>query len=718
MSITARPTDPALPADGLDALLRPQSVALIGASGDPGKIGGRMLKLLIDHGFRGAIHPVNPGRERVQGLAAIASIEDLPDGVDLAVVALPAKAVVDAIEQLGARGVRAAIVLSSGFGELGPEGRTREQKLAESAHRHGMRLLGPNCQGAVHLHAQMAATFATCFVERPLRPGPLALVCQSGAVAQMAYNMLDDYAAGLAAWISTGNEADLDVWSVLAGLLPDRQVRANLVYLEGLKSLDALQTVARRALDLGKPVIALQPGRSRAAAKAALTHTGALVSSLRVMDAVFARYAIIRAETMTDFAALGAMAALEKPPPGPRIAILTNSGGLGVMCIDDGEAEGLVPAELSSETIAALKSHLPGFAAVANPVDVTAQLVQDRSLLYKALAALADDDGVDIIIAAIGVAGAGYDLDMIEASLVAAQKAAGKLVAVLWVGAVKGFARRLNAAGVPCFEDPALGLRAIGRLTRYHRSREGVLADLAARDRETPRDAAATLSGAEGILDEQAGKALIARYGVPVVPERQAGSADAAAEAATAIGYPVAIKILSEEIAHKTEVGGVFLGVANEPGAREAFERIAAITRDRLGSEASPRAIVQPMLPDGIELSLGLTRDPAIGQAVVLGAGGRLVELLDDTEILLHPVLRADVERALGSLRVGRLLEGYRGAPPVDTDPLIDAVMAFARFVAAEGACLAEVDVNPLIVAPGGAVHAVDALVITKDPKA
>ncbi len=693
---------------GLAALLDPKSIAVVGASDDPTKIGGRLLRFLADYGFTGEVLPVNPTRDTVAGLPALRSAEHLPDGVDLAVVVTAAGAAREAVQACARRGVRACVVLSSGFGELDAEGERAQRELVATARAHGMRLLGPNCQGVANLASGAVTSFSSTFTNFGLRDGPVAIVSQSGAVAGMLAALQHQHATGLRYWVATGNEADVTVAELVDAVLDDPGVRVVQAYCEHLADVPRLVAAAAKARRLGKAVLMVKAGATEAGARAAGSHTGALAQPEAVVEAFLRRHGVVRARSLTELSGLSRVFETCAPARGNRVGIVSNSGGLGVMMADAALAEGLELAELTGGTREALRAVLPPFAAVGNPVDVTGQIVQQPHLLTRVLPALAADPWVDIVLVALGIVGPTYDIDAITddiAALHAEAAARGVLVAAVSVGGRPELAERLAARGVPTFDDDSACVRAVARFAEH-----------SAWLRRTPPPAApavaAPLPPGTGLLSEHASKELMVSWGLPVVSGRLVASP--AAAAAVDLPYPLVVKLCSPAAAHKTELGAVRLGLTDARAVARAAAEVLAAGRTA-GVEPIEGVRVERMVRGGVEVSVGATWDPVFGPTVLVGSGGVHVEVLRDFRLLIPPLDRAAVVDAVRSCAIHPLLTGARGAEPLDVDALVDLVLRFGERFAATGGALSEIDLNPVFVLSDGVVVA-DALVRVADP--
>lgn len=694
----------------LSAVFRPRAIAVVGASDDPVKIGGRPLAFLLRHGYPGRVFPVNPARATVQGLPAFPSIGAIPEPVDLAIVVVPAERVLESLEEAAAKGVRAAIVFSSGFAEVGPAGRVAQARLRELAERTGLRIIGPNCQGFAHLPSRLVATFASPFLEPGLATGPIAMVSQSGAMAGMIYEMARVAGLGLNYWVSTGNEADVQAAEILAEVVEDEETRVACCYLEDIKDAGRFRRALARAHRRGVPVFVLKSGRSAVGRRAASSHTGALAGEDAVYDAVFADWGAIRCADPAELLALP-QAFLGYREAGRRVAILSNSGGLGVLSVDLCVDLGLVPAEFTPETTAVLRAALPDFAAAANPVDLTAQMLTDPGMLARVLPALEADPGVDAIVFQIALLGAATDLARLVGDVAAVARSTRKVVAVSCPQ--RPVVEAFRAGGVLAFDDASVALRSLACLAQATARRARWL-DRATLDAPPPPPAPAVPAGRAGepFLNEWESQRLLAPFGLPLVDTVFVSAAAAAPAAAEQLGYPVVVKVCAAALPHKSDVGGVALGLADRAAVAEACRRLEANVRAAAPGVALDGFLVQRQVRGALELALGVKVDPIFGPVVLVGSGGVLIEVLRDFRLLLPPIDAAAAEEALRSLRIGPLWDGVRGSAPLDLPAAVELLQQLGEAARSLGASVKEIDLNPVAVGRHGeGVTILDALV-------
>jgi acetate---CoA ligase (ADP-forming) len=684
------------------ALLRPQSVAIIGASADPTKMTGRPIGYLQRHGFAGEIWPVNPRAETIAGLPCFADVASLPGAPDAAIVLLGPERAEAAVRDLARRGCQAAIVLASGYGEANAEGARRQEALKQAA--GAMRLLGPNTIGLVNLTdgIMLSATGALEVGELPA--GRISVVSQSGGILGSLLSRAADRGIGFAKLVSTGNEADLDSSDLIAELLEDPATDVIAVYMEGLRRPEAFRSAARRAAELGKPIVVYKVGRSESGARAATSHTGAMAGADRVYDAMFRQYGVIRAEAFTDLLDIPAALVTGRRMAGQRVAILTSTGGAGTLLADNCGLAGIEVAPPDAVTAARLATLLDEDQATVgrNPVDVT--LAGLRPDLFRgAITALLESPGYDAVVVVIGSSALAAP-DLVAGAIVECQAQSDKPVLAYVSPHAPHLVRLLNGQGIAAFATPESCASVVRALQR--RALPPAPGALAA-------DPSLLAGLPAGNLNEAESKALFARFGLPVTREHVAADATGAAAAARALGGEVVLKILSRAIAHKSELGGVKLGLTAEQVPAACAEMLARL---RAAGAPEPEGfLVQERVRGGVEMILGFHRDPQLGPVLLLGAGGVAAELFQDTALRLLPIARADAEAMLEELKAARLLRGWRGAPPADMAALVDAILAFAALAAAAGDRLLEAEINPLFVLPEGqGVRAADGLAVLR----
>jgi acetate---CoA ligase (ADP-forming) len=676
-------------AASLSPFFEPSSVAVVGASRRRGSIGGELFRNVLEADFQGAAYPVNRGGEPVAGVRGYGSISEIPDEVELAVICVPGPRVLEAAEEALEKGVRALCVISSGFAETGAAGAERQEQLLALVRSHGARLLGPNCLGIASSKPKLNATFAP----RALPPGRIGFSSQSGA---LGLALLEQGAGrlGFSAFVSIGNKADVSSNDLLEWWEDDPETDVVLLYLESFGNPRKFARLSRRVARR-KPILALKAGATAAGAKAASSHTAALAGSEAAVDALFHQAGVLRARTLEELVDVAGLLSSQPLPRGRRVGVLTNAGGLGILCADACEAAGLELPELTQETRDALAEALPGDSSVANPVDMLGSAT--GATYERAIPPLLADPRLDALIVLFVppvVAGAPEVAGAIRRAVEAARSDKPVLAAVM---SAEGTPLELLESAIASFAYPESAARALGLATdraEWLRRPAGTIPQLDGIDRAAAE--AVIQAVGEGWLDPAQTRALLDAYGVQLVAERTAASADEAVVAATEIGYPVVVKTAAPG-AHKTETGGIALDLQEEQQVREAVERIGA------------PVIVQQYLTGGTELLAGVVQDPVFGPLVAFGPGGVFAELMGDAIFRLAPLTDMDAEELVTGGKAGRLVAGFRGAPPADRAALEDLVHRLGR-LAEDFGDVAELDLNPVIAGPDGCV-AVDARV-------
>lgn len=690
----------------LQRAFAPSRIAVVGATEDRNKVGGRPLHYLQRFGFQGAVYPINPKRSMVQGIEAYASLAATPETPDVAIVAVGQDAVAGVIDQCATRGVGTAIVMSSGFGETGAEGLARQRDLVAQAGRLGIRLVGPNAQGVANFQTGAVMNFSTMFMEIAPQDGPVAIVSQSGAASVMPYAMLRDRGVGVRYLVASGNDADASVCELALAAAADPEIRVVLMYIESLNDPAMLAEVARLASARGAAVVALKSGRSAHGAKAAASHTGAIVNDDVVVDAFLERHGIWRANDV-----LGLVNAVElylSAPPrvAEHLVVMSHSGAVGVLCADAAESLDFPLAELSRPVIDALAGIMPSFATAQNPVDLTASLMTQGGMYADTLGALAADPQADMFLVGVPVAGEGYDVPGMARDTARFAATRGKPTVV---SAPQASVRQaFRAAGVPVFSHETDAINAL-----HQWSRHGMLLEQAA-ERNLLQTAAtqapALPVGDAQLLSEADSLALLAAAGVHTVPYRLCRDADEATAAWEALGPQVVVKACSAQIPHKSEHGLVFIDVQTADQVVDAWtacsERVAAMGLRMDG------VIVAQRVRGRREFALGVRQDPLFGTVVMVSDGGKYVEALRDFIVLLHPFSESDVITKLRQLRIAPILAGVRGEAPVDLNVVARTAVALGALAAAHPQAIASIDLNPLIVGDAGqGGWAVDAVI-------
>lgn len=692
---------------GITALLAPRSIAIIGVSQDFNKLNGRVMKFLLEKGYPGQICPINPKYSDVGGWPCFPSIEEVGQEIDLAVIAVPARDVTAQVAACGRAGVRSAIVFSSGFGEMGTEGRALEDDLIATARASGLRLCGPNTLGLINAFEKVYATF-TQYGMGPTLSGPVGFVSQSGAFGTAIAALARRRGMGLGYFINTGNERDVTFSDCMAHVLADARVTVGAGYLEGVSDGAGFAQVAAQAMDAGKPLVMTKVGRLGAGAKAAASHTGALAGADSVFDGVARQFGVIRARNEESMLDIVDGFATTRPPEGPNVAIVTQSGGAGVLMSDRAEELGLNVAELAPATVARLREVLPAFAATGNPVDVTAQFIADPGMLRESVCAVLADPGVDVAVIWLQLMD-GF-VDKLTRTFREIRDSVEKPFVVAWVAAPEAGLAALRDLGIACFRGAEPAIEAVAAMMDWRAAQRAWAADAPARAAlmaDLPAPSLPCTGGALPTID-----AAEQLKTLPLVPTRLARTADEAVTAAQELGWPVVLKIESPDILHKTESGGVAVGLADETALRDAYAQIMANTTTRAPGARISGVIVQAMGRGTVEMVIGVQDDPVFGPVVMVGFGGVLVEVLSDVIFAKAPVTQAQAHAMLDRLKGRALLDGVRGAAPVDRTALCAMISEVSRLAAANAGRIASLDLNPVLAGSEGVV-AVDWLLLT-----
>ncbi len=682
-----------------NSILRPRSIAVIGASRHPNTIGYQILDNLIRYGFGGPIYPVNPKAPFVHSIHAYPSVTAIPDPVDLAVIVVPKEQVLGAAEECGQKGVKGLVVITAGFAEVGGAGVAREQALLAVVRRHGMRMVGPNCMGVLNSHPSisMNATFA------PTMPpyGPVGFISQSGAMGLSILDYAEELGIGIHQFVSVGNKADVSGNDLLVEWADDPEIGVVLMYLESFGNARRFYRIARE-LTRRKPVFVVKAGRTAAGARAASSHTAALAGTDLAADALMEQCGVIRAQTVEELFDY-AMAFPRLPlPRGDRVAIVSNAGGPGIVLADACESAGLKVAELTPATQAAIRKLVPEEAAVRNPVDLIASATAET--FRGVLALVLEDPNIDSVIVSVApppLKGQAGDVAEGIVAATAARRDIPVLAVLLGRQGVAAGMRNLLRAGTPGYIFPESAARALAAMNRYRRWRErpeGQVLRFPADAARVSRIIAAAAAENRDKLTEPEALEVLGAYGIPTVPWRCVASEDEAAAAARDIGLPVVLKIVSRTVVHKSDIGGVVVGLGSEREVREGYRRMLQRVRERAG--VVPEAVlVQQMIPGGRETIVGSARDERAGPLIMFGLGGVAVEVLKDVVFRVHPLTDVDARDMVRAIRGFPLLEGVRGEPAVDLVALEEVLQRVSQLVGEHEAVL-EMDVNPLVALP------------------
>jgi acetyltransferase len=684
----------------LDAIFRPSSVAVIGATEKAGSVGRAILWNLISSPFGGTVFPVNPHQASVLGIRAHRSVADLPESPELAVIVTPAATVPDLIRECGLAGVKAAIVISAGFKEVGPEGAALEQQVLDEARRHDIRVVGPNCLGVMSPLTGLNASFASAMA----RPGSVGFISQSGALCTAVLDWSHREHVGFSAFVSIGSMADVGWGDLLDYLGHDPRTRSIVMYMESIGDARAFLSSARE-IALVKPIIVLKVGRTQAAARAAVSHTGALTGSDEVLDAAFRRCGVLRVDTIAELFYLAEVLSKQPRPRGPRLTILTNAGGPGVLATDALMCHGGQLAELSDETMAALDALLPSHWSRNNPIDLLGDA--DPARYARAIEIAAKDPNTDGLLVVL-TPQAATDPTQTAEQVKPFAKGTHKPLLASWMGGAEVAAGEtiLNRADVPTFSYPDTAARIFNLMWRYSSNLKALyetpilpahLDDEGARRLEAEARLLAIRRSGRTLLSEIETKALLTAYDIPTVATRLATSTEQAVAAARSLGYPVVLKLHSETLTHKADLGAVRLNLATAEDVELAYRGIEASVRAAAGEGHFLGVTVQPMVSaDGCELIVGSSLDPQFGPVLLFGLGGRLVDVVRDRSLALPPLNTTLARRLMERTKIYRVLQGARGRRPVDVDALAELLVRFSHLVA-DQRWVREIEINPLL---------------------
>ena len=695
----------------LDFLFQPRAIAVIGASTNPAAIGSQVISNLLSHQYSGNIYPVNQKYKEIEGIRCFSGIEALPDTTDVLVVAVAARFVPEVIAEAGRKGIKFAVILSSGFAETGDAGKSAQQELIRQAAETGIRLIGPNCQGLMNIADAIHIGFGAPYTLK-YRAGHVSLVSQSGAFGNCLVMGLDDARVGLRRYISTGNEAATSSLDCIEDFLDDEQTHIVAGYVEGYRDAHRLAAIGSKALQLDKPLVMWKVGNSDAGARAAASHTANLAGGAGFYHAVFRQFGIVSVNDIDEMADCVRALGTGRRAAGNRVGVVTISGGAGVVLVDKCSELGLQVPPFAATTLDELRPRLPEFASLANPLDVTAGAVTDPDGMVAALQLVIRDPSVDMLALALAAI-SGRTGTIAALAIAALAKETDMPILVAWNAPqslnTEAYAI-LAEAGIPVYSSPVRCARGLGAIWEYN----------SARLRQRAEDPALALSSEPvqlrqayaGLLNEFDSKQVLQAYGLPATVEAVVHDADGAAEQIGRIGYPAVMKLLSADLPHKADIGGVKVGLADEAAVREAYTALQNVAASQAGTARIDGILVQEMVRGGVEVILGAVVDPSFGPMVMFGSGGVHAEVLKDVTFRMAPLQRADAQAMVEETRAFRLLQGVRGAPPADIEALIDALLALGRLVVERHSDLIDVDINPLFVLPDGqGVRAADAVV-------
>jgi len=697
----------------LDYLFSPRAIAVFGASDAPDSVGGRVFNNLLEGGFGGQVYAINPKYKSLRQYPCYASLEDIKSPVDLVIIATPAKTVPELIHVCGEHGVRAAVVISAGFGEGDGQGAGLGKNLLETARQYRMRVLGPNCLGLVHPSRNMNATFS----KNDAQPGRLALVSQSGALCTAILDWAAARGVGLSTIVSLGDALDIDFGEILDYLAQDPETVSILLYVEGIRNARSFMSGLRIAARM-KPVVVVKAGRHQEGLRAAITHTGAMVGADDVFDAALQRAGVVRATTVGQWFAAARILASRYRVSGNRLAIITNGGGLGVMATDRAIDLGVQLAVLSPATLELLDANMPEHWSHSNPVDVLGDAPAER---YKtAVSACLDDPGVDGVLVMLSPQ-AMTDTEACAQAVIAAAADRSKPLLTCWMGELQVAAARdmLDRQHIPHFTTPEASVEAFAYLTSHYHNQQllmqvpGPLASHSDPDIEGARlIIESVVAEQRSVLSLTEAKAVLHAFGIPVTQSIACDSANEALVAAESLGYPVVMKIDSPDVSHKSDVGGVLLNIRNAQAVRSSYKELIETVTKKSNDIRISGVLLEPMFSPAHarELLIGVVRDPVFGPAITFGAGGVQAEAMQDRAVALPPLNTFLAERLIGQTRAARLLQHFRNMPAVDMDALVQVLRRVSEMVC-ELPGIREMDINPLIAHAGG-VMALDVRIV------
>jgi acetyltransferase len=701
-------------------ILSPKSVAIVGASSDFTKFTGRTLKYLLKHGYKGKIYPINPKYDEMVGLQCFPSIEALPESVDTAFIQIPGKFVAGVVEECVAKGIKGIIIHSAGLAETGEEGRKKQDEIKELIKGTHVRLVGPNTAGVANIVEKVILTPVVAYELDELTPGRIGLVSQSGGLTGALLTRAEARGMGFSNIISTGNEMDLEASDYIRFLIDDPHTDVIAVFLEAVRNVEKFYEAVDLAHERGKPILVLKVGKAEVGSRAAASHTGALTGSDAVHDSVFKQRGVIRLDALEDLFEAASLFSKYKPPKGNRIGMLTTTGGGATVLADMCGTLGLSFPQPSEDTVRISSQWLPDFASRANPLDVTMSGVGGG--YSKSLDLFLRDDNFDIIIAVVGTS-AQFEPEMGVKPILERDKTIDKpIVSFLNPNAEKAL-KLLEREGVPTFRTPEACARALKYLADY-----GTFSQKHARLKASPpaehsvdlKDIRKFLdsAGPEKALTEYQSKWVLAQYGIPIVREKIATSTEEGLAIAQEIGFPVVLKVLSPDIAHKTEANVVKLGISSQEVFRKAYAEVLKNAKRYSTKARIEGVLVQEMVQGGTEVIVGISDDPQFGPTVMFGLGGIFVEVYKDVSMRVAPLTRPDAEEMIQEVKGSVLLQGYRGKEKGDVQAVIDVILKISQLAMDLRGEIIELDINPLtVLEEGRGVKAVDALIVRKNVK-
>ncbi|MHB1126913.1 MAG: acetate--CoA ligase family protein [Bacillota bacterium] len=711
----------ALDIASIEPLFNPRSVAVIGASPNRLKPSGQPVVALIENGFTGKVYPVNPNYAEIAGLKCYPDLESIPEPVEVAIIAVSAALALEALCSCVGKGVKGAIIITSGFSEMGEEGKVMQREITRISRESGIRVVGPNCMGIFSNFNKSMAGFGLTEMSKGAHiPDFLGFIAQSGGFGSTIYQLAGVNGIGFTHYVSSGNEADVEFSEYMAYMAQDGVTKVIGGYLEGAKNGRKFAEAADMALEAGKPVAVIKTGRYPAGARAAASHTGSMVGSDKVYNAFFKQKGIVRVESVEEMLLFIGILTEERLPRGKGVAVLSASGGAGVLLGDRCEGAGLTVKPLTPETREKLDSLLPTFAASANPVDLTAALMTQPDLFRNCANLILKDPNIDMVIMLYFVHEENMEilLNQLEEVFQSADK---PIVVVTWGPPADAdlFHEKLMKKGIPSTRNVDFAVGAMAAVAEYaerlriYRARVEEPALVSGEAREKVAELLEGLPAGQKLTEYQS-KKILAAYGIPVTREELATTPEEAVRIAESIGYPVVAKIESPDILHKTDAGGVKLNLDSAEKVRAAFAEIMDKARKYKADADIRGVLVQEMLAGGIEVIVGMATDQVFGPTVLFGLGGIFVEALEDVSIKVAPLTRNDAQEMLVEIKGRKVLDGLRGKPPLDKNAIVDVILRISQLVT-DFPQLAEMDVNPLLVfADGQGARAADALIVLK----
>ena len=711
-------------ADELSRLLDPESVAIIGVSENPSRIGGRLFKYLTRHGYQGRLALVNPKYEELNGVACYPSVSDIPFPIDCALIAVPGKYVLSVLSECADSDVGSAVIFSSGFAEMGRSGKEAQNKIKELARTKNLRVCGPNCIGLINFNSHTALSFSQLLEIDTLIPGNIGFISQSGALGGSLVNRAQDKNIGLSYFISSGNEADLDISDYIKHLvLHDDKTKVIAAVIEGIRDGAKFVEAAELALSHRKPIIVLKIGETAAGKKAAASHTGSMTGSDAVIDAVFNQKGVVRVRNYDELFQTASLFAQERVPKGNRVGILTSTGGGGIIMADYYTKLGLMVPEPSQKTKELASREIAAFGNVANPFDLTGQIFSDPEMFKRCMKLFVEDDNFDIVQVNVSMV-AGQSSEHRAAMLLDSIEGSSKPIVTWWAaGSLSDPGiKALNGSRVTLFRSPDRCATAVSSLVKYHRHLETRPPDNIPRtgnvNSPSLKKAGAMLQTADSSLSEHQSKALLNLYGIPVTREMVATTASDAVRFAGEIGFPVVLKVDSPDILHKSEANAIRVGVGSKEEIIQIYDELIENAAKYNPNARINGILVQEMIQGGSEVIVGMSQDPQFGPTIAFGLGGIFVEILKDISLRVAPLSPADAEQMVKEIKGYPILMGVRGKKRSDIKGIVDVLLRISTLAKDWEGTISEIDINPLMVLDEGrGVRAVDAIVVLKQPE-